>query len=43
MRKLEGIVKEVVDELTYLKRREMRFRDTNGMHFHLEANPLLGR
>jgi hypothetical protein len=30
MRKLEGIVKEVVDELEYLKRREERFTDTNG-------------
>ncbi|KAG8951349.1 vesicle coat component [Tulasnella sp. 419] len=29
MRKLEGIVKEVMDEMSYLKRREMRFRDTN--------------
>lgn len=30
MRKLEGVVKEIVDELNYLKRREMRMRDTNG-------------
>lgn len=30
MRKLEGIVKEVVDELGYLTRREARMRDTNG-------------
>lgn len=30
MRKLEGIVKEIVDELNYLKRREVRMRDTNG-------------
>ncbi|KAJ8295074.1 Endoplasmic reticulum vesicle protein 25 [Rhodotorula toruloides] len=29
MRKLEGVVKEIVDELNYLKRREMRMRDTN--------------
>ncbi|KAG8951352.1 vesicle coat component, partial [Tulasnella sp. 419] len=29
MRKLEGIVKEVMYEMSYLKRREMRFRDTN--------------
>ncbi|KAH7928607.1 hypothetical protein BV22DRAFT_1082631 [Leucogyrophana mollusca] len=29
MRKLEGIVKEVVDELEYLKQREERFADTN--------------
>jgi hypothetical protein len=30
MRKLEGVVKEVVDELAYLQRREARMRDTNG-------------
>ena len=30
MRKLEGVVKEIVDELNYLKRREVRMRDTNG-------------
>jgi hypothetical protein len=30
MRKLEGVVKEIVDELNYLKRRESRMRDTNG-------------
>ncbi|EKM57617.1 uncharacterized protein PHACADRAFT_206508 [Phanerochaete carnosa HHB-10118-sp] len=29
MRKLEGIVKEVVDELSYLKKREERFQLTN--------------
>ncbi|KAI0312847.1 emp24/gp25L/p24 family/GOLD-domain-containing protein [Amylostereum chailletii] len=29
MRKLEGIVKEIVDELSYLKKREERFQDTN--------------
>ncbi|KWU43121.1 hypothetical protein RHOSPDRAFT_35382 [Rhodotorula sp. JG-1b] len=29
MRKLEGIVKEIVEELNYLKRREARMRDTN--------------
>jgi len=29
MRKLEGVVKEIVDELNYLKRREARMRDTN--------------
>ncbi|KAG1748296.1 emp24/gp25L/p24 family/GOLD-domain-containing protein, partial [Suillus paluster] len=29
MRKLEGIVKEIVDELEYLKQREERFADTN--------------
>jgi p24 family protein delta-1 len=31
MRKLEGVVKEIVDDMSYLKRREMRFSDTNGM------------
>ena len=30
MRKLEGLVKEIVDELDYLKKREERFSDTNG-------------
>jgi hypothetical protein len=30
MRKLEGVVKEIVDELSYLQKREMRMRDTNG-------------
>ncbi|RDB28026.1 Endoplasmic reticulum vesicle protein 25 [Hypsizygus marmoreus] len=29
MRKLEGLVKEIVDELGYLKSREERFTDTN--------------
>ena len=29
MRKLEGLVKEVVDEMGYLKQREQRFTDTN--------------
>ncbi|KAL0959879.1 hypothetical protein HGRIS_011548 [Hohenbuehelia grisea] len=29
MRKLEGVVKEIVDELDYLKKREERFTDTN--------------
>jgi len=29
MRKLEGVVKEIVDELNYLKRREAKMRDTN--------------
>jgi hypothetical protein len=29
MRKLEGVVKEIVDELEYLKQREERFSDTN--------------
>jgi hypothetical protein len=35
MRKLEGIVKEIVDELDYLKRREERFQTTNGMLSHV--------
>lgn len=30
MRKLEGIVKEIVDEMEYLKEREERFSSTNG-------------
>lgn len=30
MRKLEGVVKEITDEMDYLKRREERMRDTNG-------------
>ena len=30
MRKIEGVVKEIVDELEYLKRRELRFQSTNG-------------
>jgi hypothetical protein len=30
MRKLEGVVKEIVDELGYLQRREAKMRDTNG-------------
>ncbi|KAF5386454.1 hypothetical protein D9757_005869 [Collybiopsis confluens] len=29
MRKLEGIVKEIVDEMDYLKKREIRFTNTN--------------
>ncbi|PPR06779.1 hypothetical protein CVT24_011279 [Panaeolus cyanescens] len=29
MRKLEGVVKEIVDEMTYLKKREERFSKTN--------------
>lgn len=31
MRKLEGLVKEIVDELGYLKKREERFASTNSM------------
>lgn len=30
MRKLEGIVKEIVDEMDYLKKREEKFQNTNG-------------
>jgi hypothetical protein len=30
MRKLEGLVTEIVDEMTYLKKREERFTNTNG-------------
>lgn len=33
MRKLEAVTKEIVDELGYLQRREMRMRDTNGGSF----------
>lgn len=29
MRKLEAVVKEIVEELAYLQGREMRMRDTN--------------
>lgn len=29
MRKLEGVVKEIVDEMGYLKKREERFQKTN--------------
>lgn len=35
MRKLEGVVKEIKDELTYLKDREERFTGTNGESFSL--------
>jgi p24 family protein delta-1 len=31
MRKLEGVVKEIVDEMDYLKVREERFQTTNGI------------
>ena len=33
MRKLEGLVKEVVDEMDYLKKREERFSSTNCVYF----------
>jgi hypothetical protein len=35
MRKLEAVTKEIVDELGYLQRREMRMRDTNGESIYL--------
>ncbi|KAI7958614.1 hypothetical protein MJO28_002405 [Puccinia striiformis f. sp. tritici] len=48
MRKLEGIVQEIVEELNYLKRREAKMRDTNGMKswfflssFCLVSEPLI--
>jgi nitric oxide reductase large subunit len=37
MRKLEGIVKEVQDELGYLKSREERFSQTNGRSISLAS------
>jgi hypothetical protein len=40
MRKLEGVVKEIVDELEYLKKREERFADTN-RQFSLDSCTLL--
>lgn len=30
MRKIEGIIKEIIDEMSYLKNREERFTMTNG-------------
>jgi hypothetical protein len=33
MRKLEGLVKEVVDEMNYLSKREERFTSTNCAYF----------
>ena len=30
MRKIEGIIKEIIDEMSYLKNREERFTLTNG-------------
>lgn len=41
MRKLEGLVKEIVDEMGYLKKREERFTDTNGGLFCIHARTLL--
>jgi hypothetical protein len=40
MRKLEGIVKEIVDEMDYLKVREERFQTTNGKPVFLPHIPL---
>jgi tetrahydromethanopterin S-methyltransferase subunit B len=39
MRKLEGIVKEIVDEMDYLKRREEKFQNTNGVYTVSTACP----
>jgi len=38
MRKLEAVVKEVVDEMGYLQRREMRMRDTNGERLPISSS-----
>lgn len=41
LRKLETVVKEIVDEMNYLKAREARLRDTNGLcevHLILESS-----
>jgi hypothetical protein len=40
MRKLEGIVKEIVDEMGYLKAREERFTDTNSASSHFPTSLL---
>ncbi|KAI9472367.1 MAG: emp24/gp25L/p24 family/GOLD-domain-containing protein [Benjaminiella poitrasii] len=37
LRKLETVVKEIVDEMNYLKRREARMRDTNGKYINIYA------
>ena len=41
MRKLEGVVKEVVDEMNYLKTREERFQATNSASSLLFSSLLL--
>ena len=42
MRKLEGVVKEIVDEMEYLKAREERFQSTNSAYTRsYEAGPPL--
>lgn len=33
MRKIEGIIKEIIDEMTYLKVREERFTQTNSTSY----------
>jgi hypothetical protein len=38
MRKLEGVVKEIVDELGYLEEREQRFAHTNSMYPSLTSS-----
>jgi hypothetical protein len=40
MRKLEGVVKEVMDEMEYLKKRESRFTSTNSMSFSTQSSPV---
>ena len=37
MRKLEGVIKEIVDEMDYLKAREERFQSTNSASYSLLA------
>lgn len=44
MRKLEGLVKEIVDELDYLKKREEKFANTNRMPSSISyTTPMLTR
>ena len=45
MRKLEGVVKEIVDEMEYLKTREERFQSTNSAYgcAHIEHHSLTCR
>ena len=38
MRKLEGVVKEIVDEMEYLKAREERFQATNSASLFLPCS-----
>lgn len=37
MRKLEASVKEIMEEMSYLQRREMKMRDTNGASLPLHS------